>query len=73
MDKIKDKIEEIVEKVKSDKDFAKKFKEDPIKAIEEVIGMDLPEDKIKEVANLVSTKLKLDDNKIVGKLKGFFD
>ncbi len=29
---IKEKIEEIVEKVKSDKDFGKHFKEDPIKA-----------------------------------------
>lgn len=39
MDNIKEKIEEIVEKVKNDKDFAKKFKEDPIKALEGVIGM----------------------------------
>lgn len=29
---IKEKIEEIVEKVKNDKDFGKNFKEDPVKA-----------------------------------------
>ena len=46
MDLIKEKVEEIVEKVKNDKDFAKKFKEAPAKALEEVSGIDLPEDKI---------------------------
>ena len=30
---IKEKIEEIVEKVKNDKDFGKNFKEDPVKAL----------------------------------------
>jgi hypothetical protein len=44
---IKDKIEEIVDKVKSDKDFGSKFKEDPIKAVESVLGVDLPDDQIK--------------------------
>ena len=33
---IKAKIEEIVEKVKTDKDFAAKFQKDPIKALEEL-------------------------------------
>ena len=39
---IKAKIEELVNKVKNDKDFAAKFKADPVKAVEGVIGVDLP-------------------------------
>jgi hypothetical protein len=33
MDKLKEKINEIVKKVKEDKDFANNFKSDPIKAV----------------------------------------
>ena len=73
MEQIKEKIEEIIEKIKNDKDFAKKFKEDPIKAVEEVIGIDLPEDKIMDVVNTIKTKIKLDDSKLIGKIKGLFD
>lgn len=73
MKNIKEKIEEIVNKVKNDKDFAKKFQEEPIKALEDVIGVDLPDDKINEIINTVKAKIKLDDSKIVDKIKGLFD
>lgn len=73
MDFIKEKVEEIVEKIKNDKDFAKKFKEDPVRALEEVSGIDLPEDKINDVITAVKAKIKLDDSKILGKIKGLFD
>ena len=73
MENLKEKIEEIVNKVKSDKDFASKFKEEPIKALEEVIGVDLPDDKINEIITAVKAKISLDDNKIVDKIKGLFN
>lgn len=73
MENIKEKIEEIVNKVKNDKDFASKFKEEPIKAIEDVIGVDLPDDKINEIITAVKAKISLDDNKIVDKIKGLFN
>lgn len=73
MENIKEKIEEIVNKVKNDKDFAKKFQEEPIKALEDVIGVSLPDDKINEIINTVKAKIKLDDSKIVDKIKGLFD
>ena len=73
MDKLKDKIEEIVAKIKNDKDFATRFKEDPIKAVEGVIGIDLPDDKINDVIDAVKAKIKLDDSKIVDKIKGLFN
>lgn len=74
MDNIKEKIEEIVNKVKSDPDFSKKFKEEPIKALEEVIGIDLPDDKINEIIDAVKAKITLDNGKeLIGKIKGLFD
>ncbi len=72
MDNIKEKIEEIVGKVKSDKEFASEFKKDPIKAVEGIIGIDLPDEKIKDIINAVKTKIKLDDSKIIDKVKGLF-
>lgn len=73
MDFLKEKIDEIVEKIKNDKDFAKKFKEDPVKALEEVSGIDLPEDKINDLITAVKAKIKIDDSNVLGKLKGLFD
>lgn len=54
------KIEEIIEKVKSDKDFAAKFKSDPEKTIESLIGMDLPDEQVKKVIEGVKSNLTLD-------------
>ena len=74
---IKAKIEELVEKVKSDKDFAAKFKADPIKAVEGVLGVDLPDDKINDIIDGVKAKVNLDDlgdklGGIADKLGGLF-
>ena len=49
MDDLKNKVEEIVNKVKNDGDFAKKFQENPVQAVESVIGVDLPDDQINGV------------------------
>lgn len=70
---IKGKIDEIVDKVKNDKDFGKKFKDSPIKAVEDVIGVDLPDDQIEKVVDGVKAKVKLDDiGDKVGGLLGKF-
>lgn len=58
---IKEKIEEIVEKVKSDKDFGKHFKEDPIKALEGVLGTDLADEQVKALIEGVKAKVNLDE------------
>ena len=57
---IKAKIDEIVDKVKNDKNFASKFPSDPIKAVESVIGMDLTDDQIKGVIDGVKAKISVD-------------
>lgn len=67
---IKAKIEEIVNKVKNDKDFASKFSSDPVKAVEGVIGIDLPDDQINAVIDGVKAKISVDD--IKGKIGGLF-
>ena len=57
---IKKKITEIVDKVKNDKGFAKKFKDDPVKAVESVVGVILPDDQIKSIIDGVKAKLSAD-------------
>lgn len=69
---MKEKIEKVLEKIKNDKDFMSKFKKDPIKAVEEVIGIDLPEDQINTIIETVKAKIKLDENDVLGKVKGLF-
>ena len=67
---IKAKIEEVVEKVKSDENFAEKFKSQPVKAVEDVVGVDLPDDTIEKVIDGVKAKINLDS--IGDKLGGLF-
>ncbi len=67
---IKAKIDEVVNKVKSDKNFAQKFQQEPIKAVEEVLGVDLPDDQIKGVIEGVKAKINVGD--IADKIGGLF-
>lgn len=67
---IKEKIEEITNKVKNDKDFSKSFKNDPIKAVESVVGVDLPDDKIKTIVDGIKAKVTVDSVK--DKIGGIF-
>lgn len=70
---IKEKIEEIVNKVKSDKDFASKFSNDPVKSIESVLGIDLPDDQIKAIIDGVKAKVSLDKaDGLLGNIKKLF-
>ena len=70
---IKDKIEDIVSKIKNDKKFAKKFKEDPIKAVESVFGIDLPDEQIKPLIEGIKAKIAGDKaSGILGSIKKLF-
>lgn len=70
---IKGKIEEIIDKVKSDKDFANKFTNDPEKAIESIISFDIPDGQIQKVIDGVKAKLSLDKaSNIMGSFKKMF-
>ena len=67
---IKAKVDEVVNKVKSDPGFADKFKNEPVKAGEEVSGVDLQDDVINNVDETVKTKVNFDG--IANKLGGLF-
>ena len=54
---VKAKVDEIVEKIKSDDALRAKFTTDPIGAVEELIGVDLPDDQIKSIVDGVTAKL----------------
>lgn len=60
---IKEKITEIVEKLKTDKDLMTKFKEEPVKTIESLIEVDLPDESIENIIEGVKTKINIDDAK----------
>ena len=65
--------EELVGKVKNDKDFGEKFKQNPTGAVEGLIGVDLPDDQINAVVEGVKAKLSLDSvSGIAEKLGGLF-
>ena len=69
---IKEQIEGIVEKVQKDKALQAQFKKDPVKAVEKLLGVDLPDDMVERVVAGVKAKLSLDDvSGIVGNLKKF--
>lgn len=62
-----DKVEDIVEKLSKDKDLKKQFDKNPAKAIEKIIGIDLPDDMVNDVVDAIAAKLTLDK---VGDLLG---
>lgn len=64
---IKAKAEELVEKIQKNPKLLNEFKENPIKVVEELIGMDLPDAEIKKLAELIKAKIDLDK---VGSLLG---
>ena len=65
---IKAKVEEIVAKVQKDPDFLKQFQADPVKAVESVAGVDLPDDVVNQVVSGV--KAKMTGDKIGGVVDG---
>ncbi|MBR6528734.1 MAG: hypothetical protein IKT62_01725 [Firmicutes bacterium] len=66
-------IEDIVEKISKDKDLKETFEKNPAKAIESIIGIDLPDDKVNDVVDAVKAKLTLDTvGDILGGLGGLF-
>lgn len=67
---IKAKIEELVEKIKGDKDLMAKFQKDPITTVEGLLGIDLPNDQVQKIVDGIKAKIDLD--KIGGMLGGLF-
>jgi len=57
---IKEKIEELVERITADKNLMAKFQRDPVKAVEGLLGVDLPDDVMEKLVAGVKGKISLD-------------
>ena len=59
---IKEIVGKLIEIIQDDDKFEAKFDAKPAKAIEEVIGMDLPDDTVNKIVNAVKAKeIQLDN------------
>lgn len=67
---LKASIEKAVTKITSDKALQEQFKEDPVKAVESVLGVDLPDGAVDKIVDAV--KVKLAAGKLGDTLGGLF-
>ena len=73
MDEIKDLIRKLSDKVQSDDEIKELFKKDPIKAVEKILGVDLPDDVVKKIIDGVKASITIEDAKdLLGSLKKLF-
>lgn len=57
---IKEKIESVVKKLLDDKKLLEKFEKNPVKVIEELLGVDMPDDLVEKIIDGVKAKISLD-------------
>ena len=70
---IKAKINELVEKIKNDPKMLAEFKTEPVKVVEKLLGVDLPDDVVEKVIDGVKAKITLDKaGDMLGNLKKLF-
>ena len=70
---IKEQITKVVERIAKDKNLQEQFQKEPVKALENVLGVDLPDEIVEQIINGVKAKLTLDGAaKVTDALKGIF-
>lgn len=73
MDELKEKIESIVEKIKESSALKEQFEKEPVKVIEKVLGVDLPDELVEKLIDGVKAKLAAEKlSGLAGKLKKLF-
>ena len=73
MDDLKNQISAVVNKIQKDPNIAENFKKNPVKTVEDLVGVDLPDDKINAVIDGVKAKLFADNaSGMMDKIKGLF-
>ena len=71
---IKEKISDIVEALMKDDSLKEQFEKEPVKVIEKLLGVDLPDDIVEKVIDGVKAKMTVDNvSKVAGALKGLFN
>lgn len=71
---IQKKISEVVEKLTTDKNLMEEFKKEPVKALEKVLGVDLPDDVAQKIIDGVKAKLTVEKvSDVAGAIKGLLN
>ena len=67
------KVEQVANKLMSDKKLMEKFKAKPVSVIEELLGVDLPDEVVEKIIEGVKAKIDLDKiGDALGALGGLF-
>jgi len=70
---IKEQIHKVTEEISKNPNIKEQFEKEPVKVIEKLIGVDLPDDIVMKIIDGVKAKLTMDDvSKVAGALKGVF-
>lgn len=70
---IKEKISDIVEELTKNKNLKEQFEKEPVKVIEKLVGVDLPDDVVEKIIDGVKAKLTVENvSKAADALKGLF-
>lgn len=70
---VKEQVTKMVDKITKDKNLQEQFQKDPVKALESVLGVDLPDGVVEQVVQGVKAKLVADKaSGAVDSLKGLF-
>lgn len=67
---IKQKINDIINKLKGDASLKKDFEKNPVQTVEKLLNVDLPDEQLKQIADGV--KANLDLSSVGDKLGGLF-
>ncbi len=71
---IKEQISKIMEEISKNPNIKEQFEKEPVKVIEKIIGVDLPNDMIMKIIDGVKAKLTIDDvSKVADVIKGIFN
>lgn len=71
---VKGQINKIVEEVSKNPNMKEQFEREPVKVIEKIVGIDLPDDVIMKVIDGVKAKMAVDGaSKTIDALKGIFN
>lgn len=69
---VKEQIKKAVDRITKDKELQEQFQKEPVKALENILGVDLPDDVVNQVVQGVKAKLTADKvSDTVDALKGF--
>ena len=60
-EKLQDLVEKVIAKLKEDPGMLASFKKEPVRVIEKLLGVDLPDEQIEKLITMVKAKLAADD------------